>query len=238
MSEEKIRELEEKIKKLEGEIERLKAVHEIQNLMSKYEYYHTAQRDDKIAEMFAERAEDISAEIAFWGRYKGSQGTRKLYAKVHPYLYEKAGLGSLFIHTLTTPVIEVAKDGQTAKGVWISPGIETSRVNGKLQATWCWIKYGVDFVKENGKWKFWRLKVYRIFRCPYEKSWVEMPEVDPGPFELPEELKPDEPSVYDRPYSPWTKPDLVPEPPEPYDTWDGKSMVLPSIKAPGPYPQT
>lgn len=41
------------------------------------------------------------------------------------------------LQLLTTPVIQVAKDGETARGVWISPGIEGSG--------WNWLKYGADF---------------------------------------------------------------------------------------------
>lgn len=32
-------------------------------------------------------------------------------------------IGILPVHSLTTPVIEVAADGKTARGVWISPGL-------------------------------------------------------------------------------------------------------------------
>ena len=32
--------------------------------------------------------------------------------------------GVLLVHYLATPMIEVAEDGKTARGVWRSPGIE------------------------------------------------------------------------------------------------------------------
>jgi hypothetical protein len=56
-------------------------------------------------------------------------------------------------HTLTILVVEIAEDGLTAKGVWISPGHETFPVGDKLKDYWSWGRYAVDFRKEDGKWK-------------------------------------------------------------------------------------
>ena len=61
-----------------------------------------------------------------------------------------------------TPVIEVAGDGKTAKGIWYSIGIGV-RPNVNSDGTytkstsWMWEKYAVDFIKEDGKWKIWHL---------------------------------------------------------------------------------
>jgi hypothetical protein len=48
-------------------------------------------------------------------------------------------------HCLTSPVIQVAKDGKTAKAIWFSPGVEGNQ--------WAYGKYAIDFVKEDGQWK-------------------------------------------------------------------------------------
>jgi hypothetical protein len=82
-------------------------------------------------------------------------------------------IGTTIMHTLTTHVIEVMRDGKTAKGVWVSPGHLTTVSDRKLQAYWFWERYGVDFVKEDGKWKICHLRVYTDFLAPYEKNWVE-----------------------------------------------------------------
>jgi len=237
MSEEKIRELEEKIKKLEGEIERLKAVHEIQNLMSKYEYYHTADMQEETVELFAKKTPDVSAEIADWGVYEGVEGIKRLFLGVHRLIPDRTG--TMFIHTLTTPVIEVAKDGKTAKAIWLSPGVETTRdKKGRLRAYWAWCKYGVDFIKEDGKWKIWHFHVYPIFMTYYEKSWVETSsrkvEREERGFHIPEHLKPDRPTTYYWEYSPTAKTENIPPPPEPYEKWDGKSVAFPLEHVPPP----
>ena len=42
-----------------------------------------------------------------------------------------------------TLLIEVAEDGMTAKAVWISPGVETRKVqpDGEMEAIWLWGRY-------------------------------------------------------------------------------------------------
>lgn len=65
--------------------------------------------------------------------------------------------GLLELHQITTPVIQVARDLKTAKGMWMSTGAilmlhdadsETGR-----SFTWDSGKYAVDFINLNGVWK-------------------------------------------------------------------------------------
>lgn len=70
------------------------------------------------------------------------------------------GVGQLLLHVTTTAIIEVAEDGQTARGFWYSPGmIAESGSSGNT----IWEAYGCDFVKENGEWKMWHLHMYTDF---------------------------------------------------------------------------
>ena len=204
-------------KSLEERIERLEDIHEIQNLMSKYEYFHTAGWHDETAELFATKTPGVKADIVDWGLYEGTEGIKRLYSKVHKYV-EGNRIGCMSVLPISTPVIEVAGDGETAKGLWIMTGSVTFPVKGKLQGNWAWGKYGIDFVKEDGKWKFWHVHVYAIFFTPYERSWVEASEIPNRP--IPDELKPDKPPSYLWTYTPTAKTELVPVPPEPYETWD------------------
>ena len=205
-------------KSLEERIERLEAVHEIQNLMSKYEYFHTAGWHDETAAMFATKTPGVRADIVDWGLYEGIESVKRLYSKVHKYV-EGDRVGCMSVLPISTPVIEVAGDGKTAKGLWIHTGSVTFPVEGKPQAHWAWVKYAVDFVKEDGKWKFWHFHVYALLHTPYEKSWAEA--FDELPFPpFPDELKSDRPSTYWWTYSPDAVTENVPAPPEPYETFD------------------
>ncbi|MEM3550810.1 MAG: nuclear transport factor 2 family protein [Candidatus Bathyarchaeia archaeon] len=239
--EKRLEKIEGMLKLLEKRIELVEDVHKIQNLMSRYEYYHTADMQEETVELFAKETPGVSAEIANWGVYEGIEGVRKLFLGVHRVGGEKARVGTMFIHTLTTPVIEVAGDGKTAKAVWISPGVETAYVeNGKLRAYWAWCKYGCDFVKEKGEWKIWHFHVYPIFMTPYEKSWVEVSSsraIEERIFHIPEHLKPDRPTSYYWEYSPTVKTENIPPPPKPYEKWDGKSVAFPLKSIPPPHEQ-
>ena len=100
------------------------------------------------------------------------------------------------MHEMDTEVIEVAADGKTAKGAWISPGHETyvdgqvpgrpeETGDGKAHAEWCWGKYAVDFIKDaDGQWKIWHMRLYPLFKCEYGTSWVdaEQPTADEFAF--------------------------------------------------------
>jgi len=70
------------------------------------------------------------------------------------------GVGQLLLHVTTTGIIEVAKDGKTAKAFWYSPGmIAESGQN----ANTIWEAYGADFIKEGDTWKLWHLHMFTDF---------------------------------------------------------------------------
>ena len=70
------------------------------------------------------------------------------------------GVGQLLLHVTTTAIIEVAKDGKTAKAFWYSPGmIAESGSSGNT----IWEAYGADFVKEGDTWKLWHLHMFTDF---------------------------------------------------------------------------
>ena len=206
-------------KSLEERLERLEAVHEIQNLMGRYSYLHTAGMQEETVKLWAQKTPGIRANVPSFGLYEGFEGIKRLYVGAHN-CQEGDRIGQMHMHTLTTPVIEVAGDGKTARGVWIAPGQETTTFGGGMpKAHWAWLKYGADFIKEDGKWKFWHLQVYGLFFTPYEKSWVEV-SLPPAETTLPDEVKPDKKTAYWTSYTPTAKQVLIPAPPEPYETWD------------------
>lgn len=204
---------------LEQRIQRLEDIHEIQNLMARYEYLHTAGMHKECAELFALKSPDVRTEIGDWGVWEGAEGIKRLYPEVHEFL-DGDRVGKMEMFALTTPIIEVAGDGKTAKALWIAPGLDTGHRDGKLRAFWGWAKLGVDLIKEDGKWKIWHYHVYGIFFTPYEESWVESSASEEAPFVFPDELKPDRPTTYHWMYHPMGKTENVPPPPEPYETFD------------------
>jgi hypothetical protein len=197
-------------------------VQEISNLMGRQVFMHEAGLDPTFADtIFARKTPGVTWEVANFGKFEGEEIRQSLGW----HSRETYPIGSMFEHNLASPVIEVAGDGKTAKGVWMSPGHETmpDDKTGQHRAHWCWSKYGCDFVKEDGEWKFWHYHVYAVFRTPFEKSWVD-PESTEREAETNAEVskmlgKPGT-TTYHHPYSTKTLPELVPEPPVPYETFD------------------
>src|ERR1700683_3878720 len=87
-------------------------------------YWHSAAMHSECVDLFALRTPGVRVEM-MWGIYTGPEGIRRCYEGWHRHLGPEADIGSMHMHTLTTPVIEVAEDAQTARAVWISPGHET-----------------------------------------------------------------------------------------------------------------
>lgn len=79
------------------------------------------------------------------------------------------GMGQLLLHVTTTAIIEVAEDGQTAKGYWYSPGMIAE--SGQ-SANSIWEAYGADFIKEDGEWKLWHLHMYTDFMCAFGDTFT------------------------------------------------------------------
>jgi hypothetical protein len=226
---------------LERRIARLEATREIQNVMGRYSWWHTADMHRECMDLFALTTPGVRAEM-MWGVYEGPAGIERLYPGWHTWMGEEARKGQMHMHTLTTPVIEVADDLRTAKATWISPGHETMSAaegsgtpaegagtpaegGGTARASWAWCKYGCDFVVEDGRWKIWHLHVYGIFFTPYEQSWAapgdSSPVVDPPGF--PAELGPDRPPTTRWMYGPDQVYINEPPPPAPYSTFDESS---------------
>ena len=189
----------------EDEIKRLMDYRDICNLQGRYNHYMLSGRIDKILEMFAKKY-PIAAEMADSGEYKGMDGIKRLFT----VLGEKYAFpGSLGLHMLVTPVVEVNEDGETARGMWHSFGCNTIKEGDQVSAMWQAGKYDITFVKEDGDWKYGVFKWYVIFRTPYEDGWVKTPIISG----LHQEDSPPINPLYD-PFDPTKMGQFLPLPPE------------------------
>ena len=219
----------ELLEELTRKLERLEAAQACRNLMGLYSYYHCAFRNKEYIELWAKRDDDLL--VMPWGEYKGFEGIKACYLEDHgdrsdPEVYARHR-GSVMIHEMDTEVLEVAADGRTAKGAWLTPGSETyvdRAGDGKCHAEWCWGKYAVDFIQEDGQWKFWHMRLYPLFRAEYGKSWVDTkPPEDPEEFRAGKAEPGPKPWVYapDKLY-PANEPPI----PQPYATFDDVGITF------------
>ncbi|MBP2650599.1 MAG: hypothetical protein H6Q74_1424 [Firmicutes bacterium] len=172
---------------------------EVQNLMSRHEYYHTLGKNkEELLDIWVTKSP--YTETAKFSMNPGSMiGMKSImyqYGEFHETsnkielellskvrsdianVPENLGVGQLMLHNLTTGCIEVAGDGKTAKGMWYSPGAMASvdPVTGKPQQVWMWERYAADFVKEDGQWKIWHLLICTDFGG----DWPKKAEGGPG----------------------------------------------------------
>ena len=236
--EEKLNELLARLEKLELELAKEKAVTQIQNCMGRYAYMHTGGMHTECMKCFAEGDPDLTIEIGPGGKFVGPDAAYRVY-HINHNVGEGDRIGFMAEHTLTTPVIEVADDLQTAKALWISPGHETAmdHESGEVEAEWMWGRYAMDFKCINGEWKIWHFQMFPTFRCSYYKSWVETVACDrlmadaneaQGKERIP--MQPDstadEPTTFFEEYAADCVMKYWPAPPEPYETFEGtQSMV-------------
>lgn len=142
------------------------------------------------------------------------------------------------VHTLVTDVIEVAEDGMSARGSFITPGLIHSTLT-EDQAKYCnvlWERYGSDFVCEDGEWKYlhehvcpdiltrmdtfnWAAEEYARITAPVVEDAMPPTLGDPPPVA--------DPGPMHAPYSVLSKPQNTVPWPEPYKTLDNDNTYTP-----------
>lgn len=212
-----------------AQLQRLTDVYEIQSVMSRHAWYYSAgQHQRELDELFAQRQPDLSfgTNAGYW---VGMQSIRKFYvdwfkiqarkdleylSKKHPEVKnvpENLLAGTSMIHTMTTPLIVVADDGRTAKGLFYSPGQVTQTPLGQPAANWMWERYAIDFIKEDGAWRIWHFNVFTDFAITPGADWTKpqsAPQIVLQPGEVP----------------PWQDPD-APQPDIAMDTYQSYSIT-------------
>jgi hypothetical protein len=217
--------------------QRANDLHQLNNLMSLHAWYHAASMNDvELEKIWARRDDIVWAQNS--GYWTGQKSIKEYYGTT---VTRESTKGSFVWHTITSPVVEVAEDRQTAKGVWYTPGVVGSFKEGKGNFNWMFEKYGVDFVMENGEWKIWHMHVYTDTAWPLggeitakqggpagapggssggspdaksETVGKEAQSAPAGPMK-----SPDKAFQNYKELSPDTEIVLVPRPPVPYKTW-------------------
>jgi hypothetical protein len=236
--EKRMEKLENDVKRLEKEDQRSKAYIAIANLMGRYRSYHTGGQNEAVGKLWAKHTPGVRAELADSGVYEGYDRVAILW---DGFKNPEKGFSGAEILPIASPVIEVAKDGETARGLWTALGMNTMAGGEGIfhkSATWSVEQYACDFVKEDGTWKLWRMHLYFVMRSDYYKSWLDQDNLN-FVFDiqstLPPERKSDRPStinIKDQMFKAGRVPfcamtDYKPPAPEPYETYEEWMAVIP-----------
>ena len=217
---------------------------EIQNLMGRYTYALLLKQEKDIFDTYWCQKADGPCLGLNDGYYTGYDAIRGYYEARHQKNLlrtrlimedfadkvqgksedELYGCGVLDHKPLGNQVIEIAQDGQTAKGFWYAVGKEDEYGASGPLSYWTFGMFGVDFVWEDGQWRIWHLTYVEDIHTPAGDRWAAAPKQrDQIPlsrpmadFRMPEPTVPTQVRALYTPERPFTK--LLPLP-EPYGTF-------------------
>lgn len=227
--------LEEKIALADKKAQRAEDYAEIQNAVAGHMYCYRAQNQFYDIENYWSKRDDISyggvrgreAAIEFYcnGNQRMRDAKLRLVNKYYPEVEicpENDGVGDMVAKAATTPYIIIAGDGQTAQGIWFSPGICCEvGPDCKPKATYVQEKVAIDFVKEDGSWKILHLNLYMDFQSSVPNYVLDDSLYKGRTFSFPtEDEKKEQPMKLKPPYSVTKVAKFNPPLPQKYETWD------------------
>ena len=214
----------------------------IKNLMGKYANVVLLNREQEIFSRFW--SEDGPTLAFNDGVYRGAAAVRAYYdacrdrnALVASLLQKRFperlgglseeeiyGIGPFKVMPLYCPIIEVAGDGKTAKGLWFCQGAKNDVESCGPRARWTLGWFAVDFLREAEEWKIWHMQYVNDVDGTCGQSWgreaaayPELPEFAPlAEFVWPAYTEEKTVRPYYSPDRPITE---APAIPEPYETF-------------------
>jgi hypothetical protein len=160
---------------------RVWAVEQIKDLMSRRAMYSAnEERERELDELWVKRP-DHQASAAFgrnYGYYVGMDQIRGYYVESHQKKVDALnGMGYMECHAVSSPYVELAEDGMSARGLWYSIGQETYPKPGETpKALWVNDKIAADFLWEEGGWKIYHLVISNDVWHPAGKAMTDMPD--------------------------------------------------------------
>lgn len=172
----------------------------IKNLMGKYTLSMLLEEKDQVFDRFwSQEQEDVCLGVN-QGWYKGaavirsyygalanrtgveSQLLQSLFPKQLEGLSEEQlyGVGHMDNRPVSSPLISVAFDAETAQGMWTCAGCYTDFSASGPRSHWMWGYYCVDFIREHGSWKLWHLRCLTDLDTVAGQDWTVPPVAQPA----------------------------------------------------------
>lgn len=182
-----------KLRTPEEQVTRWEHLRAIENIMGKLTNYGIYCWDEKIWEdLWCKKAPDPTLGFNN-GYYKGYEAVAGYYKACRDLMEKRTelvkaanpeefgdktveeifGVGSLDVNNMTTPIIELAEDMQTAKGLWYYMRGDTNYDATGIATYHHWGWVGVDFVQEDGVWKIWHMVNAEDLNFRAGTTWVE-----------------------------------------------------------------
>lgn len=130
---------------------------ELRNLIGRWAYYEAGNRRAEALERFWVRRPENRATASFgrnWGFLEGMEAIRAYYLDRNRFGAD----GTALMHPLSTKLLCLAEDGQTAQGLWMGIAYETApNAAGEPDVKWINERVAVDFIKEDDQWRIWHM---------------------------------------------------------------------------------
>ena len=203
-------------------LRKLQAYQTIQNEMGRLIVAVNFREPEKILDRFALELPNVSLEYADEGVFSGPEAVRTI---VNEVVGREPRPGEMVDIHLTTPIVEVADDLESARALWWCPGAgAVVHEDGDPEAIWLWGMLAADLVPVDGTWKVRHLHWFRYIKCSYAEGWVKDTSMI-NRLNVP--MHPlASPSTYHNPYSPLSVRDGLPAAPRPYASYDGPGWML------------
>jgi SnoaL-like domain len=153
---------------LEARLQRLEDIEAIRNVKMAYAKLCDEGYDaDGIVALFA-RNTDVEWVSDVFGTHEGPDGIHAWFDNVDEEIHWA-------VHFMINPVVEVADDGQSAKGSFYLLELATMSApdGGEPDAVIMTGKYSDDFVKEDGEWRFKRIEINFDQVSNLDQGWVK-----------------------------------------------------------------
>ncbi len=141
---------------------RVWSIEQVKDLMSRRAMYSAnEQRSRELEELWVSDPEH-QKPASFgrrYGYYVGMDAIRSYYVDAHAArIAPLNGVGYMECHATSSPYVELAADGKSARGLWYSLGQETyPGPDGNPRGLWVNDKIAADFLLEEDGWKIWHL---------------------------------------------------------------------------------
>jgi len=188
--------LQQQVATLETRVQQVKDANAIKRLQRAYGYYVEEGLWDDAVNLFADNA---TLELARDGAYIGKERIRQYYYALGN---GQLGLreGQLNEQLQVMPVVTLGEDGTTARARW-----RNILLTGQLgeHAEWGEGPFENEYVKENGVWKFSKVRWQQAILVPYAGGWAKHEDYNKGIW-VSDKLPPDEPPTDDHGWWPET----------------------------------
>jgi hypothetical protein len=170
----KVKTLEDEVRTLRNKLSTLEEIEKIKELQRIYGYYLDSLRYDDVIDLFSDSTESL--EISSLGIFHGKEGVRRFFNSMRAISLRKPeSARGLSLHMMLQGVVHLDPSGETARGRWQCFMCLNLMSAGGPQAAWGHGVFENNYIKEDGKWMFKRLRAFIAFQSPYDDGWLKSP---------------------------------------------------------------